>query len=134
LAYRANKTSFKRGHKPIPGAGRAKGTPNKRTALLKDAILEAAAAEGSDGEGTDGLVGFLRHVARTELPVFCGLMRAVLPMQIKYAGNAPLTMILDESTAGEAEKEYANTLRLVASNPEKIIEGVLNKTSEEEAA
>src|SRR5215471_18133036 len=82
LAHRANKTSFKRGHKPIPGAGRAKGTPNKRTALLRDAILEAAAAEGSDGQGTDGLVGFLRHVARTELPVFCGLMRAVLPMQI----------------------------------------------------
>jgi hypothetical protein len=39
--------------------GRKKGTPNKTTALLKDAILEAAGNAGED----QGLVGYLTSQA-----------------------------------------------------------------------
>jgi hypothetical protein len=49
--------------------GRKKGTPNKTTAVLKEAILLAAEQTGEDGKGKDGLVGYLRHVAEKEWPL-----------------------------------------------------------------
>lgn len=62
--------------------GRAKGTPNKTTKALKDAILMAAEATGCDGEGKDGLVGYLKHVAASDVKAFSTLLGKVLPMQV----------------------------------------------------
>ncbi|MGF6430368.1 hypothetical protein [Bradyrhizobium sp. Pha-3] len=76
---RANGT-FKKGVKP--GSGRAKGTRNRTTTILKDAILEAATRVGHDGKGKDGLVGYLQMLAVREKAVYARLLEKVLPMQL----------------------------------------------------
>lgn len=75
---------------PNAGKGRTKGTPNKTTALLKDAILKAAELSGNDKKGKDGLVGYLRRVADDDVKAFSGLLGKVLPMQIGGAHGEPL--------------------------------------------
>lgn len=70
--------------------GRKKGTPNKTTALLKDAILSAAEAVGQDGKGKLGLEGYLRHVAMTDVKAFSGLLGKVLPTQLTGEDGAPV--------------------------------------------
>lgn len=62
--------------------GRQKGTPNKTTALLKEAIVAAAEAEGQDGKGKDGVTGYCRMLARDEKKAFAQLIGRVLPMQV----------------------------------------------------
>ncbi len=63
--------------KPKTG-GRQRGTPNKTTALLKDAILEAAQQAGGD---TDGLVAYLKKQAEENPGPFMALLVKVLPLQ-----------------------------------------------------
>ena len=62
--------------------GRQKGTPNKTTAVLKDAILMAAEAAGGDG----GLV------ATKNPPSFMVLLGKVLPMQMTGPEDGPVTL------------------------------------------
>ena len=59
--------------------GRQKGTPNRQTALLKDAILQAAIKTGG---GKDGLVRYLRERAEENPAAFMTLLGKVLPMQV----------------------------------------------------
>ena len=72
--------TFKKGVRP--GSGRAKGTRNRTTTLLKDAILQAATLVGQDGKGKDGLVGYLKMLAVKERAVYSRLLEKVLPMQL----------------------------------------------------
>lgn len=65
--------------------GRAKGTPNKTTALLKDAILKAA----TDAGGGDMAVYLKEQAAKNPGP-FLALLGKVLPMQIN--GNLAMTI------------------------------------------
>lgn len=58
--------------------GRAKGTPNKTTALLKDAILMAAELAG----GEEGLTGYLQLQAIENPGPFMSLLGKVLPTQV----------------------------------------------------
>ena len=58
--------------------GRKKGTPNKTTALLKDAILEAAEQAGDK----EGLVGYLKTQADKNPGPFMALLGRVLPKQL----------------------------------------------------
>lgn len=72
--------------------GRQKGTPNKTTALLKDAILKAAEQAGGD----DGMVGYLTLQAVQNPGPFMALLGKVLPMQI--AGDedgGPLQVVIN---------------------------------------
>lgn len=69
--------------------GRAKGTPNKTTALLKDAILRAAEQAGSK-VGNDGLVSYLELQARENPGPFMALLGKVLPMQIAGDPDSPI--------------------------------------------
>lgn len=65
----------------LPGerrGGREKGTPNKTTAILKDAILKAAAEAG----GPEGMVGYLTAQAKANPGPFMALLGKVLPMQV----------------------------------------------------
>ncbi|WP_337181417.1 hypothetical protein [Shinella sp.] len=64
------------------GAGRPKGSPNRTTALLRDAILKAAEATGEDGQGKEGLMGYCTFFAKEEPRAFATLLGKVLPMQI----------------------------------------------------
>lgn len=77
----------------IKTGGRQKGTPNKHTALLKDAILKAAEQAG-DKLGNEGLVSYLEHQATENPGPFLGLLGKVLPMQI--AGDLAVTITTKE--------------------------------------
>lgn len=75
---------------PAAGRGRVKGTPNKTTALLKDAIIRAAEAAGEDQNGKNGLVGYCTFLAKDEPKAFAQLLGKVLPMQITGEGDGSL--------------------------------------------
>jgi hypothetical protein len=79
------------GSRPKTG-GRVKGTPNKTTALLKDAILKAADAVGEDMQGKGKLVGYCKYLARTEPKAFAGLLGRVLPLQVTGDGGGALVV------------------------------------------
>lgn len=66
--------------------GRKKGTPNKTSALLKDAILKAAANAGRD----EGLEGYLTAQALLNPGPFLALLGKVLPMQLTGEGGGPV--------------------------------------------
>lgn len=69
--------------------GRAKGTPNKTTALLKDAILQAATEAGDK----DGLVGYLKAQATANPGPFMALLGKVLPTQVSGDPENPLSVV-----------------------------------------
>lgn len=71
---------------PNAGKGRVKGTPNKTTALLKDAILKAAANAGGRG----GLISYLETQAVMNPGPFMALLGKVLPMQITGDAANPI--------------------------------------------
>ena len=70
--------------------GRKAGTPNKTTALLKEAILQAAEKQGLDGEGADGVTGYCQYLAAAEQKAFAQLLGKVLPMQIQGDKDNPV--------------------------------------------
>src|SRR3954452_22229335 len=65
--------------------GRQAGTPNKTTALLKDAILKAAEQAG-DGD----LVAYLKKQAKENPGSFMTLLGKVLPTQVTGPGDGPV--------------------------------------------
>lgn len=71
--------------------GRAKGTPNKTTALLKDAILLAATNAG----GKDGLVGYLQIQASENPGPFLALLGKVLPMQVTGEDGGAVQVVIN---------------------------------------
>jgi hypothetical protein len=78
--------------------GRKKGTPNKNTAILKDAILEAATLAGDK----DGLTGYLQAQAKANPGPFMALLGKVLPMQISGDPENPMVTITKiELVAGD---------------------------------
>lgn len=77
----------------IKTGGRTKGTPNKTTALLKDAILQAAENAGNK-VGAEGLVSYLETQASENPGPFLALLGKVLPMQI--AGDLAVTVTTKE--------------------------------------
>jgi hypothetical protein len=77
--------------------GRKKGTPNKTTALLKDAVLQAAEQAGGDG----GIVAYLKAQAAVNPGPFMALLGKVLPMQITGADGGALQVIVNRFTADE---------------------------------
>lgn len=68
------------------GKGRPKGSPNKTTALLKDAILTAADAAGGEG----GVVGYLTLQAQENPGQFMALLGKVMPTQLSGPEGEPL--------------------------------------------
>ena len=77
----------------MPGerrGGRQKGTPNKSTALLKDAILLAAQKAGGDTD--TGLVDYLTVQASENPGPFMSLLGKVLPMQLAGDPDAPISI------------------------------------------
>ena len=73
--------------------GRAKGTPNKTTAVLKEAIILAAEQVGEDSRGKDGLTGYLRRVAKEDVKAFSTLLGKVLPMQVASEDGSPVSFV-----------------------------------------
>ncbi|MGV8955019.1 MAG: hypothetical protein ACOH2M_28235 [Cypionkella sp.] len=72
------------------GPGRGKGTPNKTTALIKDAIIKAAEAAGGNG----GMVGYLTLQAHENPGPFMALLGKVLPTQVAGDPDAPIVVAI----------------------------------------
>ena len=94
----------------VPGerrGGRQKGTPNKTTALLKDAILRAAekAGEKLDGSNEGGLVAYLSKQADAQPGAFMSLLGKVLPLQL--AGDPENPLQHEHSLTTDAERAAA---------------------------
>jgi hypothetical protein len=70
--------------------GRQKGTPNKTTALLKDAVLKAAENAGAG----EGMVGYLTTQAVLNPGPFLALLGKVLPMQVTGEDGGPLQVVI----------------------------------------
>lgn len=79
-------TNKQRINKPPISRGRPKGSPNKTTALLKDAILKAAHKAGGKG----GMVAYLQTQASANPGPFMALLGKVLPMQVTGADGGPI--------------------------------------------
>lgn len=95
-----------RGSKPGERrGGRSKGTPNKTTAMLKEAILGAATQTGSDGKGKDGLLGYCAFLARQEPKAFAGLLGKVLPMQVTGEDGGPIKSVTRVELVALAEND-----------------------------
>lgn len=75
----------------VKTGGRVKGTPNKTTALLKDAILQAAHNAGNK-MGDNGMVTYLETQAVDNPGPFMSLLGKVLPMQITGDSENPLAI------------------------------------------
>lgn len=104
-----NKVPANIGAKASPG--RPKGSPNKTTALLKDAILMAAEAAGGEGDDKEpgGLVGYLTKQAKDEPVAFMSMLGKVLPLQITGAGGGPVEL----SVSGLMERIAQHGKRIV---------------------
>lgn len=74
--------------------GRAKGTPNKTTALLKDAILKAATDAGNGD-----MAAYLEQQALQNPGPFMALLGKVLPMQITGADGGAIQVTRIELVA-----------------------------------
>ncbi len=74
-------------------AGRPKGSPNKNTALLKDAILKAAEQAGNDVKKGGGVVAYLKKQAKESPRPFLALIGKVLPLTVAGDDDNPLTII-----------------------------------------
>jgi hypothetical protein len=83
--------------------GRAKGTPNKTTALLKDAILKAAEAAGgpSKGDHPGGIVAYLETQAKANPGPFLALLGKVLPLQVTGGDGGPVQVSVVRFTEGK---------------------------------
>ena len=81
--------------------GRQKGTPNKTTALLKDAILLAAQKAGGDTE--TGLVDYLTVQASENPGPFMSLLGKVLPAQVIGDADNPVLVTMIELVAGKRD-------------------------------
>ncbi len=75
---------------PAAGKGRPKGTPNKTTALLKDAILKAAERAG----GKEGMIGYLTQQAEDNPGPFMSLLGKVLPMQVTGEDGGAIQVVI----------------------------------------
>lgn len=85
-------TKFQKGHRRVPGSGRAKGTLNGDNALIKAAMVEAATLEGENGSGRDGLVGFFRDSLRVQRGTFLQGLFKLLPKQIDVHQEGNITI------------------------------------------
>ena len=96
-----NLIPIKKGERRV---GRAKGTPNKFTTLLKDAIVTAAEKLGRDGRGKDGTVGYLMWLARVEPAVYGRLLEKVMPMQLEVTDKSKKLYTAEEARAALEER------------------------------
>lgn len=97
--------------KGVKTGGRQAGTPNKLTATVKEAVVLAAEQTGQDGKGKDGLIGYLKHVAATDVKAFAGLLGRVIPLQI---GGDPDNPIQFEAVERDAQRFASGIAGLAA--------------------
>ncbi len=85
--------------------GRAKGTPNKTTALIKEAIIRAAEAVSEDMQGKGKLTGYCKFLARTEPKAFAQLLGRILPLQVTGEDGGALQVVVQKFTGDDYERD-----------------------------
>lgn len=88
--------------------GRAKGTPNKTTALLKDAIIAAATAAGRGN-----LIAYLTKQAKENPGPYMTLLGKVLPLQV----NAAMSGTIKHDLSGLSDEKLTEIASILGSNP-----------------
>ncbi len=78
--------------------GRTKGTPNKTTALLKDAIIKAA-----EQAGKGDLVKYLAKQAEDNPGPFLALLGKVLPLQVSGDPDSPIVTVIERRIVRPAD-------------------------------
>ena len=78
--------------------GRAKGTPNKVNAAVKEAIIGAF--------NTVGVEAYLVKVAESDPRTFCALLGKVMPTQLTGAGDGPIR-VANEGNESSRDKLFA---------------------------
>lgn len=107
--------------------GRAKGTSNKMTTLLKDAAIEAAMRLGCDGKGKHELVGYLMFAAMEEPAAYLGLLGRILPLQAKLRINGTVQMIDATMTPKQAIEAWSSAIN---ADAQQLIEAKVVETEE----
>lgn len=93
--------------------GRTSGTPNKTTALLKDAILQAAEASGdtyaANGQSKlKGLAAYLEVQSAANPGPYMSLLGKVLPMQLTGGDGGPVKFLTVYESTKEGENDESN--------------------------
>ena len=101
-----------------PGRVRPKGSPNKSTAILKDAILMAVECAGDELKPGSGLVGYLQHQAIENPVAMLGLIGKVLPMQI--VASIKTTAVVSDKVL--TPDEWAAQWAMHMSDDDSVIE------------
>jgi hypothetical protein len=78
--------------------GRAKGTPNKVNAAVKEAIIGAFNKVGGES--------YLVKVAETDPRTFCALLGKVMPTQLTGAGDEPIR-VANEGSESARDRLFA---------------------------
>lgn len=89
---RKGNPKFVKGMKPLPGAGRKPGVPNKINRLVKESIVEAVERLGSDRKGKDGMVGWLMKQANRYPVAYMRLLDRLLPYELTGKGGGPVQL------------------------------------------
>ncbi len=79
-AKRVRGRPFVKGHKRIPGSGRAKGTPNKVTEQMRELVQLATAEAG--GGGSEGALKYLVMQAKKRPGPFLALLGKTIEKQV----------------------------------------------------
>jgi hypothetical protein len=83
---------------PRAGMGRPKGSPNKTTAILRDAIIK-----GAENAGGGDLVAYLTKQAEDHPGPYLTLLGKVLPLnvqgELEHTASDPLTELLEQVAA-----------------------------------
>jgi hypothetical protein len=103
-----------------PGRGRPKGSPNKSTAILKDAILMAVECAGDELKPGSGLVGYLQYQAIENPVAMLGLIGKVLPLQV--VASIKTTAIVSDKVL--TPDEWAAQWATHMADDESVIEHV----------
>lgn len=91
--------------------GRQKGTPNKHTASVQAALLESANILG----GKEKLVGYFVNLGKKEPVTHAGLMKALIPLQMKGTLGGAVQMVHSTMTQKEAIEAYSQMINADAT-------------------
>jgi hypothetical protein len=111
---------------PAAGKGRAKGTPNRVTRLLRDAILLAAVQADAQMKKAAGdpsaasLDGYLTWIALNHPVQFAALLGKVLPLQVAASGIDDRCGVMSSESRFELGKTLAFALRLGAGQCQRF--------------
>ena len=87
---------FQKGHRKLPGAGRAPGTPNKLTRQMRELVQVATGIAG--GGGDEGALEYLVACAKKNRVAFLSLLGKTIEKKVELSGEALETVRVIDHT------------------------------------